>query len=36
MCAASGIDKWKVSMEKMTCTYYDKAGNEILAEAIPH
>lgn len=35
MCAAFGIDKWSVCMDKMTCTYYDKAGNEILEEHIP-
>jgi len=34
-CAKSGIEKWTVCLEKMTCTYYDKAGNEILAEQIP-
>lgn len=34
-CAASGIEKWMVCMDKMTCTYYDKAGNEILVEQIP-
>lgn len=34
-CAKSGIEKWAVSMDKMTCTYYDKAGNEILIEQIP-
>lgn len=34
-CAASGIEKWIVDMEKMTCTYYDKKGNEILREVIP-
>lgn len=34
-CAKSGIEKWAVSMNKMTCTYYDKAGNEILVEQIP-
>ncbi|HEX2629462.1 MAG TPA: DUF1398 family protein [Chitinophagaceae bacterium] len=33
--AQSGIEKWIVSLEKMTCTYYDKNGNEILVEAIP-
>ncbi|RZJ33206.1 MAG: DUF1398 domain-containing protein [Flavobacterium sp.] len=32
--AKSGIEKWAVSMKKMTCTYYDKAGNEILVEEI--
>jgi uncharacterized protein YbcV (DUF1398 family) len=34
-CARSGIAKWAVSIEKMTCTYYDKSGNEILVEKIP-
>lgn len=35
MCAALGINKWAISMDAMTCTYYDKAGNEILIEQIP-
>ena len=35
MCATFGIAKWAVCMNKMTCTYYDKAGNEILVEQIP-
>ncbi len=35
MCAAYGIEKWMVSMEKMTCTYYDRSGEEILEEKIP-
>jgi len=35
MCAEFGIEKWAVCMEKMTCTYYDKAGKEILTELIP-
>jgi len=34
-CAKSGKEKWRVSIGKMTCTYYDKAGNEILVEGIP-
>jgi uncharacterized protein YbcV (DUF1398 family) len=34
-CAKSGIEKWIVVIEKMTCCYYDKAGNEILVEVIP-
>ncbi len=33
--AKSGIEKWAVSMDKMTCTYFDKAGKEILVEQIP-
>ncbi|RZK41067.1 MAG: DUF1398 domain-containing protein [Pedobacter sp.] len=36
MCASLGIEKWVIRMERMTCTYYDKAGNEVLAEEIPH
>ena len=35
MCAETGIEKWEICMDKMTCTYYDKAGNEILVEQIP-
>lgn len=34
-CAISGIEKWVVRMDKMTCTYHDKRGNEILTEPIP-
>jgi uncharacterized cupin superfamily protein/uncharacterized protein YbcV (DUF1398 family) len=34
-CAETGIEKWFVTLQGMTCTYYDKAGNEILVEAIP-
>jgi uncharacterized protein YbcV (DUF1398 family) len=35
MCAQTGIEKWEVDINKMTCTYYDKEGNEILVEEIP-
>lgn len=35
MCAAFGIERWAVCMDKMTCTYYDKDGNEIVVEKIP-
>jgi uncharacterized protein YbcV (DUF1398 family) len=34
-CAKSGVEKWEVSMGKMTCTYYDKAGMKMLEEVIP-
>ncbi len=34
-CAKSGIEKWIVIMDKKTCSYYDKAGNEVLVETIP-
>ncbi len=33
--AESGVEKWTVSTETMTCTYYDQAGSEILIEEIP-
>lgn len=33
-CAHSGIEKWKVNLENMTCTYYDKFGNVVLVENI--
>lgn len=35
MCANYGIEKWSVSLDKMTCTYYDKSGIEIFKEEIP-
>lgn len=35
MCADTGIEKWAICMDKMSCTYYDKAGNEVLVEQIP-
>ena len=35
MCAETGIEKWEIRMDGMTCTYFDKAGNEILVEQIP-
>lgn len=35
MCAGTGIEKWEICMDKMTCTYFDKIGNEILVEEIP-
>ncbi|UAY55701.1 DUF1398 domain-containing protein [Arachidicoccus terrestris] len=35
MCAEAGIEKWKIGMDKMTCTYYDKIGAEVLVERIP-
>jgi uncharacterized protein YbcV (DUF1398 family) len=33
--ADAGVEKWVVDMDKMTCTYYDKAGTNMLAEIIP-
>ena len=34
-CAETGIEKWFVHLGEMTCIYYDKTHNEILAEKIP-
>jgi uncharacterized protein YbcV (DUF1398 family) len=34
-CAETDIEKWIVDLLKFTCTYYDKAGNAVLMEAIP-
>lgn len=34
-CAKSGIEKWVVTLETMSCAYYDKAGNQVLVEQIP-
>jgi uncharacterized protein YbcV (DUF1398 family) len=34
-CAETGIEKWFVDLDKMTCTYYDKAENEMLVEIVP-
>lgn len=33
-CAASGIEKWFVCLDAMTCTYYGKAGDVVLVEEI--
>ncbi|MHA4895211.1 DUF1398 family protein [Pedobacter sp. PWIIR3] len=35
MYAETGINKWTVYMDQMTCTYYDQSGTEILIENIP-
>jgi uncharacterized protein YbcV (DUF1398 family) len=35
MCAETGIEKWEICMDKMTCTYFNKADNIILVEQIP-
>lgn len=34
-CAATGVEKWVVDINAMTCTYYDKQGNTLLQEQIP-
>ena len=33
--AETGVEKWTVNMDQMTCTYYDKSGIQMLEEKIP-
>ena len=33
--AEAGVFKWIVDTRKMSCTYYDREGNEMLAKTIP-
>ena len=32
--ANAGIDKWTLNVKKLTCTYYDAQGNEMLVEPV--
>ncbi|MES2812788.1 MAG: DUF1398 family protein [Bacteroidota bacterium] len=34
-CAKSGVEKWAVNIEKLTCTYFNKEEKELLVESIP-
>lgn len=34
-CAETGIEKWIVDLNQMTCTYFDQTGHQILVEQIP-
>ena len=33
--ADAGVEKWQVHTGKLTCTYFDKAGDVMLVEEIP-
>lgn len=33
--AATGVEKWTVDMNEMTCTYYNKLKSKMLEEKIP-
>ena len=33
--AETGVEKWTVDMNTMTCTYYDMSNNKMLEEKIP-
>ncbi len=35
-CAKSGVNKWRVNLTEMTCTYFDSAVNELLVEQFPN
>lgn len=35
-CAETGINSWVVSLNEMTCTYFDVKGQAILTEQIPN
>lgn len=35
LCADCGIEKWKVDIAALRCTYFDRSGHEILTESIP-
>lgn len=34
-CAENGVEGWKMDLNEMTCTYFDKNGNYILEEKVP-
>lgn len=34
-CAETGIEKWIVNLETMTCIYFDKSNNQRLVEQVP-
>ncbi|MHA3787200.1 DUF1398 domain-containing protein [Flavobacterium hauense] len=33
--ASAGVEKWVTDITRMTCTYYDIAGNALIVEDIP-
>lgn len=33
--ARTGVEKWIIDIQNMTCTYYDVQGNQMLVEKIP-
>ncbi len=34
-CTDNGVVGWLLDFDKMTCTYFDAQGNDVLAEQIP-
>jgi uncharacterized protein YbcV (DUF1398 family) len=35
MCADCGIERWRVNINDLNCTYFNRAGNIVLEELIP-
>jgi uncharacterized protein YbcV (DUF1398 family) len=35
LAAAHGVEKWRVDLDQLTCSYYDTEGEVLLVEAIP-
>lgn len=35
-CAKNGVLKWIMDLKEFTCIYYDKDGNAVLTEIVPH
>lgn len=33
--AASGVERWTVDTNTMTCTFFDKKGNTVIKESVP-
>ncbi|MGD1318469.1 DUF1398 domain-containing protein [Chryseobacterium sp. 2R14A] len=34
-CAENGVEGWKMDLNEMTCTYFDRTGNDVLVEKVP-
>lgn len=34
-CAENGVEGWKMDLNEMTCTYFDKNESDILEEKVP-
>lgn len=34
-CAENGVEGWKMDLNEMTCTYFDRTGNDVLVETVP-
>jgi len=34
-CAENGVEGWKMDLNEMICTYFDRTGNDVLVEKVP-